>query len=657
VLLASVSVVQARDSGPLEWAIDDLVELRVSSASRFMQTAREAPSAVEVITREDIRRHGWQTLAQAINSLTGVYTVSDHAYEYAGARGFLIPGDYNTRFLLLIDGQRSNDNIYEQASFGNEFIVDMDLVERIEYIPGPGSAIYGSNAIFGTINVVTRRVGELPPGSFGGNFGSDGWRGARATLARRLESGAGFTLSTSYADRDGRDRRYEDSVGGLLVAGGGNSPDGVAHGLDSLRKRQFFGRWEDGGASIAVRYGDRRVQPSSALYGTLFDDPGLRIEDSLLSALASYEKLVGDFLRVEGRLEYGEVGYDADYPYEDGGGNRYLNRDEACGRWWAGELRGNYVGIEGHHLVAGVELQADRENRQRNFDVGTAVNVPVDVDQSRQRQGLYLLDEWAFSERWLLNVGARYDHFSDIEARASPRVGLIWKAGEATTFKLLAGRAYRTPNAYERDYENGVNYLGNPALRPESIRTVEGIWEQRIGAVQTLRLALFDYHIKDLIAQADAGGGALQYQNQPLIKARGAEIAWVSKSASGIRLAASLSVNETRGTGDLRPGFSPPWVAKLRASHPLPGRLLLALDSYATAATGYDWQGTRQHLPSRALADLVLTTAESREGAGGHLRVRNLFDRRYAHPGSAEAPVPALAADGRELEIAVKYAF
>ena len=82
----------------------------------------------------------------------------DRDYAYLVARGFQRPGDYNSRFLLLVDGVRLNDAVYDQAPIGTDFPMDMDMVERIEYVPGPGSAVYGSNALLGMRAGTTRRA-------------------------------------------------------------------------------------------------------------------------------------------------------------------------------------------------------------------------------------------------------------------------------------------------------------------------------------------------------------------------------------------------------------------------------------------------------------------------------------------------------------------
>jgi outer membrane cobalamin receptor len=150
----------------LNLTLEDLMGIEVktvSGASRFEQKETEAPANVTVITADDIKQYGYRTLAEILQRVTGLYTSYDRNYAYLGVRGFMRPGDYNTRFLLLVDGLRMNDNIYGSASIGTEFILDVDLIDRVETILGPSSSLYGSSAFLGIINIITR-----PAGSFGG---------------------------------------------------------------------------------------------------------------------------------------------------------------------------------------------------------------------------------------------------------------------------------------------------------------------------------------------------------------------------------------------------------------------------------------------------------------------------------------------------------
>jgi len=94
-------------------SLEDLSRIRLSTASRHLEDPRKAPAAITVISAEEIEHYGWRTLADLLRSVTGFYSANDRSYSYVGVRGFLQSGDYNARILLLIDGHRVNDNIYD----------------------------------------------------------------------------------------------------------------------------------------------------------------------------------------------------------------------------------------------------------------------------------------------------------------------------------------------------------------------------------------------------------------------------------------------------------------------------------------------------------------------------------------------------------------
>ena len=156
--LASCAPVAQGAQELTEMSLDQLLDIPVVSASRFEQKSSETPSTVSVVTQDDIRQYGWRTLGEVLRSLRGFYVHYDRGYEYVGTRGFARPQDFNTRVLLLVDGHRMNDAVYDTAYIGTDSIIDLDLVDHIEVIRGPGSSIYGSNALFGVINVEIGRA-------------------------------------------------------------------------------------------------------------------------------------------------------------------------------------------------------------------------------------------------------------------------------------------------------------------------------------------------------------------------------------------------------------------------------------------------------------------------------------------------------------------
>ena len=143
-------------------SLDELMEVVIVGASKYEQKQSEVAAAVRVITCQEIRAFGWRTLAEALASLPGVHTRYDRQYSYIGRRGFGLPGDYNTRALVTIDGNRVNPPQADTGPSGRELPIDIDLIERIGCVPGPGGAVYGQNAMFGVVNRITRPCASPP---------------------------------------------------------------------------------------------------------------------------------------------------------------------------------------------------------------------------------------------------------------------------------------------------------------------------------------------------------------------------------------------------------------------------------------------------------------------------------------------------------------
>ena len=189
--------------------LEALLNQPVYAASKFSQAAADAPASVTVLTAGDIRAFGWRTLAEVLNGARGVHLRNDRSYTYVGVRGFNRPGDYTSRLLVLIDGQRVNENIFDGAPGGREFVLDVGLIERVEFLPGPGSALYGSNAVLGVVNVITRAPASLGDGSATVEFGSASSRLLRLSTARETADGA-WMLSAVSERRPGRDLYYAE---------------------------------------------------------------------------------------------------------------------------------------------------------------------------------------------------------------------------------------------------------------------------------------------------------------------------------------------------------------------------------------------------------------------------------------------------------------
>ena len=139
-------------------SLEDLMNIQVTSVSKRAQTTSQAPAAIFVISREDIRRSGALNIPDLLRMVPGVDVAQINVSEWAiSARGF--NGQYSDKLLVLIDGRTVYNPIFAGVYWDSQN-VPLDSIERIEIIRGPGAAVWGSNAVNGVINIITRKASD-----------------------------------------------------------------------------------------------------------------------------------------------------------------------------------------------------------------------------------------------------------------------------------------------------------------------------------------------------------------------------------------------------------------------------------------------------------------------------------------------------------------
>lgn len=642
-------------------SLAELLEVRIEkvlSASKYEQRVTRAPAAVTIVTADEIESYGHRTLADVLKSVRGLQISDDRNVSYLGVRGFSRPGDYNTRMLVLLDGHRMNDNVYDAGSFGRETMLDMGLVDRVEVVRGPSSSIYGSSAFLGVVNVVTKRGAQLEGGLLTAEAGTNHTYQGRLAVGRTFRNGADWVFSASDYRSDGEERIYYPEMDERISSGFQAANQGVAERSDGEHALNVFSRLAWKGLTFSAYHNVRSKLVPTASFGSAFNDGREEITEERTFVDVSLDRGFGTDGRLLGRIYYDNYRYRGDYPFEFATAGEpsdiQLNYDGALGEWTGTEWQVHLLAKEKHRIVLGVEGRANLHQDQYNYYLGPRYDT-VASHRSSRTAAAYAQAEFALTAATTLNAGLRHDYyFSGFGGTTNPRLGLIHEISPRTTIKLLYGEAFRAPNVYEQQYLSAQR--GAPSLGPEKVQTYELVWEQYLGHAYQLSLSAYRYHVDALIEQSTLPmTGDFVFQNIDSATATGGEVEFEGRWDSG--WSARVSYARQRAIDD-RTGLeltnSPRDLAKLNVLVPLAaGRLSAGLEvQYRGSVITLGGSRTRND----TLTNLTLSTSASRAWSLS-ASVYNLFDRAYHVPGASDHAQDQLPQPRRSFRLKATHRF
>ena len=582
----------------------------VITATRHAMLAAEAPASLAVVPRERIEAKAADNLLDALRAEPGV-TLQGRAI--GGRKGLALRGMDSRHTLFLVDGRRvgASDGVIGNSDFQYDWAA-ADDIERVEVVRGPLSVLYGTEALGGVVNVVTRQPGDT-------------WR-----------FGAGVERSLARGDRGGDGHRGSLRADGPLGGGVYLRTGAARTEVDPVRSpadpriSELEGRAKlDAWAGVTVRTLPGHVFDVERREGREQRRAGARER----SGQRRYHQTVNDVERSMSTLTWDTEQGDTTtrlraYRAEIGVTNTRTNGvavnvpqtqvDEVL----EGQAR---VPLGAHAATAGFEAR-DEALADPGLPGGRSV---------ARHRSLFVQDEAEFGRELTLTVGLRRDEHSMYGGTWSPRAYAVWRAAPQWTLKAGASHGFKAPNLKQivpgARAEGPNTFLGNAGLAPEHGNAVEAgvAWTAGTALAQAV---VFEQRVKDLIEVvlvtpgSTAGTGTYTYRNLSRARLRGLELGASQPLGAGFALAASYGYLDARDGDERRLDKRPrhtlgarldwnaaPWRAGLQADV-VGGQLLPAATTGAPSQPVPSYTLWSAHLARALPAGLEATLAVNNLG-------------------------------------------
>ena len=471
-------------------------ETFVITASKAMEEINKSAASISVITDRQIRQMGARDLSDVLRGVPGF----DALYSFFGQWAFAVRGGVrwpSSNVLVMINSHPIKDASTGAATFVHDTLI-LDNIKRIEFIRGPGSAVYGANAFHGVINIITKEAEDIDGFEITAKGGS--WDTQQYNLLfGKTFSGLEVAFNFNYFKTHGYRAFIEEDMqtaidefwNSIGVPSNASLAPGRTNGGDEKYDVALNLKYK--GFTFDGRYVERErtmpFGPEPVLNEGSFQLPedyylNLSYETSIMEGLDLSGKVYRNHLDLTNEWQYHPPGFFGQTPdppdfyaiWAEGLLWENSGNDRATGV----EIQATYKIWESNTIVAGATFE-----EQRWYDLSASANfLPTPVpgvliqlpslqkvpdfflqESQRNFKAFFLEDIWDITDDIRLTAGVRYDRYSDFGSEVSPRVGLTWEYMRGYDLKLLYGHAFRAPTFNEIYFSFGLD--------PETVDTYE----------------------------------------------------------------------------------------------------------------------------------------------------------------------------------------
>lgn len=500
-----------------EFSLDTMVV----TATRTAMTVKETPSTVEIVDSKKLEQTQAKTLHDALKGALGVNVFND----FQGRSNVSIRGSESRHVLIMVDGKRlGGEAAYNSANAWDVDRIRMEDVERVEIIRGPAGALYGSDAMGGVINVVTKtpdktianinyEYGWYEDGKGAGYKGNLYLQGAEGNYSYKIN--AGLNKSRPYMD-----------------------PKGSGDSMNFFGKQQplslSVGYHFDNGNKLTVDYSKIKEENQKSTTTRKIMVPSKVWQDQVQTIWNNNKRTdyaityQGSDDRQDWMLRAYKSVFDKDYMSQNKTRMTNLMRPGGIGDWTLKDPKHDTVKrtlsvIEGkdtfnlsdkNKLTAGFEYRKDESEGTRlkkpNTSLGGSSAHDAFDKAAINYMAAYVQDEFRPNDKWLIIPSVRFDHSDQFSNKLTSNLAATYNAADDVRIKAVVGQGYKTPTVndlyifWEMYASNpggpGQFYVGNPDLKPEKSLSYELSVEKDWGDRSTVHLGVFRNEVKDLIS-------------------------------------------------------------------------------------------------------------------------------------------------------------
>ena len=658
-------------------------ETYVITASRVLEDIKKSAASITVITDEQIRQMGARHVMDVLRTIPGMSFEYDSTGQYEiDTRG--IKKAAGQDILFMINSHSVNENFLGGFTWNYDTLL-VENIQRIEFIRGPGSALYGANAFSGVINIITKNAEDIDGIQVSAIGGSYNTKQLNVLFGKTLKD-IGIAFNLNHFDTDGFEGYIEKDTQTLLDEQFGTNASlapGYTKGRDRRDDISLMVQYK--GFKFDGRYSERERDESVGLMYALTNKSVDAPKDYYLNL--SYEGTIREGLTLSGKVYRNYHLFDSYYQVFPPGtvavnpnGERIIlpegiiglpsNQNDRTGI----EIMTTYRPSNSNTVVVGVTYE-----QMKQYDVKYKANflytpeplviIPLDSiqditdrqnynkDVSRTFKAIFFEDIWDIKDNLRLTVGARYDDYSDFGESFNPRAGLIWQFTKGYDLKLLYGRAFRAPIFYELYNKNNPAYLGNDDLNPEKVETYEVSFGTEFNTLLSGRITGFRNTIKDSIELLTINAQNI-FDNTGMNYAQGIETELKLDFGKGTYIALNYTYQDTENLDTKEPlPTIPKHKGNIIGNIRLSRYVNLYMDFHFQKGFTRDKGDEREDHPGFSYVNSTVLVKDFLPGLEIRGSVYNLFDKQYTFP-SDEGSLPVdFPMPGRSFLVELRYSF